>query len=62
MTSPAAIKVLHHELADSRAAKNFYLSFAETAGLEYVGNVGPVLTRYAAPARRVSVSKGRTPS
>ena len=25
-------------LADSRAAKNFYLSFAETAGLEYVGN------------------------
>jgi hypothetical protein len=25
-------------LADSRAAKSFYLSFAETAGLEYVGN------------------------
>jgi hypothetical protein len=25
-------------LADSRAARNFYLSFAETAGLEYVGD------------------------
>jgi hypothetical protein len=25
-------------LADSRAARNFYLSFAEAAGLEYVGN------------------------